>query len=243
MQMNSNRTAAQRLNHLWNVGAKQARYREDGKWYHPLTRFPAAFFDAKGYILFSTERAYRESPHLQFRKDVHIQPDGIASIPGYVDASRRLNDASDESPLSRQVESEITETLEAVLSRAQGFPLTAADRSAIENYAVRRAMAHFAEQEYTVTNVGSTRSYDVSCKKHGRELRVEVKGTMSLGERVILTLNEATLKGNRALFILHSVKMERGKPFGGIVRVISPWTIKQAHLKIISYIYSVPPEQ
>ena len=66
---------------------------------------------------------------------------------------------------------------EAELSRAQGqFAGDAADRMAIEQYAVKAAMAYFAEQGFIVEDVGSTRSYDVSCSKDGRETRVEVKG-------------------------------------------------------------------
>lgn len=78
-----NRDKAARLNEESGVRAAQARYREIGNWYHPLTRFPAALFDLRGYILFPTEEAYRTSPHLKIGKAIGI-PKGISAIPGYV---------------------------------------------------------------------------------------------------------------------------------------------------------------
>ncbi len=67
----------------WNIPAQQARYRENGTWYHTLEHFPAALCDANGYVLFKTERAYRDCGHLQIRKQV-TAPRGIVKIPGYV---------------------------------------------------------------------------------------------------------------------------------------------------------------
>ncbi|HRQ37075.1 MAG TPA: HNH endonuclease [Chloroflexota bacterium] len=71
------------LNDLWGVEAKHALYRADGKWYHQLTDFPGALFDANGYIVFETEKDYLESPYLQIKQDLHIA-DGISSMPNYV---------------------------------------------------------------------------------------------------------------------------------------------------------------
>jgi 5-methylcytosine-specific restriction protein A len=71
------------LNELWNVGAKHALYREDGKWYHNLIDFPGALFDINGYIVFKTEQDYLESPYLQIQQDLHVI-NGISSIQGYI---------------------------------------------------------------------------------------------------------------------------------------------------------------
>lgn len=76
------------LNDLWNVGAKHALYRKDGKWYHKLTEFPGALFDANGYIVFKSEKDYRENDHLQIKQDLHIA-NGISSIPGYIRISEK----------------------------------------------------------------------------------------------------------------------------------------------------------
>ncbi len=85
------RITGQHLNDEWGIGAAHTRYREDGEWYHQLERFPGAYCDANGYVVFETEAEYRSCPQLQIRKDVHV-PSGIKSIPGYVQVedSRRI---------------------------------------------------------------------------------------------------------------------------------------------------------
>jgi 5-methylcytosine-specific restriction protein A len=74
------------LNATYKLGAAQARYREDGMWYHPLTEFPGVLFDAQGYVLFETREEYESCHHIRKGPDPnHIHVDqGIASIPGYV---------------------------------------------------------------------------------------------------------------------------------------------------------------
>ncbi len=64
MTMQSDRTTGRELNKRWQVGAKHALYRADGKWYHVLTSFPAALFDASGYIMFEREEDYRNCSDL-----------------------------------------------------------------------------------------------------------------------------------------------------------------------------------
>lgn len=79
-----NRDKAVRLNDVWGVGAAQVRYSDDGHWYATLERFPAALFDAHGYVLFETEEEYRNSRHLHIGKQISIPKPGISDIPGYV---------------------------------------------------------------------------------------------------------------------------------------------------------------
>ncbi len=79
-----NRDKAIRLNEAWGVGAAQVRYSDDGHWYAALERFPAALFDAHGYLLFETEAEYRTSPHLSIGKQINIRRPGISAVPGYV---------------------------------------------------------------------------------------------------------------------------------------------------------------
>jgi hypothetical protein len=79
-----NRDKAVRLNESWAVGADQVRYSDDGHWYATLSRFPAALFDAHGYVLFETEQKYRGSPYLNIGKQISVPKPGISAIPGYV---------------------------------------------------------------------------------------------------------------------------------------------------------------
>ncbi len=71
------------LNNRWKVGVKHSLYRESGDWYHQLKRFPGAFFDKNGYVIFNTEEEYRSCPYLQIKRDVHV-PSGISDMPNYV---------------------------------------------------------------------------------------------------------------------------------------------------------------
>jgi hypothetical protein len=79
-----NRDKAPRLNEAWGVSAAQVRYSDDGHWYATLTRFPAALFDANGYVLFATEEEYRSSPHIRVGKQISVPKPGISAVPGYV---------------------------------------------------------------------------------------------------------------------------------------------------------------
>lgn len=78
-----NRITGRFLNDIWHVGARHALYREDGKWYHTLSEFPGALFDAHGYLLFQTESEYRSCTYLLIGEHLHI-PQGISAIPGYI---------------------------------------------------------------------------------------------------------------------------------------------------------------
>jgi hypothetical protein len=71
------------LNSKWNVKAKHALYHYTGKWYHVLHRFPGAYFDKNGYIVFKNEHEYRSSQYLNISREVNI-PSGISQIPEYV---------------------------------------------------------------------------------------------------------------------------------------------------------------
>jgi hypothetical protein len=70
------------LARLWKVDVVHALYHQDGKWYNHLRDFPGALFDPNGYVIFNTEREYKESPYLQHGMELHV-PEGIYSMPGY----------------------------------------------------------------------------------------------------------------------------------------------------------------
>jgi 5-methylcytosine-specific restriction protein A len=74
------------LNKKYGIGASQARYRENGVWYHPLKDFPGALFDGDGYVLFSSEAEYLGAATIKHGPDPnHIHAiDGIAKANGYV---------------------------------------------------------------------------------------------------------------------------------------------------------------
>jgi hypothetical protein len=72
-----------KLNEQLGVRAEHALYREDGRWYEHLVRFPGVLFDLHGYIVFNTKHSYESCP--QLRHGVQLNVDGgISSIRGYV---------------------------------------------------------------------------------------------------------------------------------------------------------------
>ena len=71
------------LNQKWEIGAKHALFHKDGFWYHKLKRFPGAYLDSAGYVLFNTEEEYKSSPHLSIGKTVYVKPGSIRFIPEY----------------------------------------------------------------------------------------------------------------------------------------------------------------
>jgi hypothetical protein len=86
-----------------------------------------------------------------------------------------------------------------------------------------------------------TQSYDLVCKRGKKEFHVEVKGTTTSGDAVVLTNGEVKhaqdIQNACVLFIVHSIKLRMKKASGGKSVVMSPWRLKQVHLTPISFIY------
>ncbi|MFD7403023.1 MrcB family domain-containing protein [Streptomyces sp. NPDC059866] len=127
----------------------------------------------------------------------------------------------------------------------QGFLLTAAERSAIEKRSVLLATEHFEAQGWSVKDVGATKSYDLLLSRGDERLHAEVKGTTSEGTQVILTRAEVErqreLAPHNALVVVHSIQLDRTMQppaaTGGTLHCISPWTIEEDSLTVISYIH------
>lgn len=91
MTKSKRRNTGKELNEKWGVHAKHPLYRANGTWYHRLTEFPGALFDADGYVLFETEEEYLNCPDLHLGKQTSCHK-GISSIPSYV----RVNDTNEQ---------------------------------------------------------------------------------------------------------------------------------------------------
>lgn len=132
--------------------------------------------------------------------------------------------------------------------RGQGFKVTPEVRDALEKHSMRRAATYFKKRGFEVENASKTESFDLLCRKKQKCLRVEVKGTQSVGYKVHLTPNEVlharAHRKEMALYVLHSVKVARhgkgAKASGGKERVICPWNVDKGHLKPVSYMYELP---
>lgn len=128
----------------------------------------------------------------------------------------------------------------------QGFKIDPKLRKEIEIYSVNKASSYFKRKGFTVKNVGNFKSFDLECIKDGNILHVEVKGTQTNGDSVILTSNEVKNAKNHitALYILHSIRVKKsGKKFvlsGGIEKIFNPWEISnRGKLTPLSYSYKL----
>src|ERR1035437_2571659 len=221
----------------WGLTVQQPLYRKTGDWYHQLIQFSGALLDADGYVIFENEEAFRACPQLRIGKDPKRHGGwvsaslGIKAIPGYVYASAREGET--DGPL---VESLVRPL---VPSSGQAWSGSAAGRKAIESYAMDLAVRHYASLWREVLDVSATQPFDLLCREGDRELRVEVKGTASLGLSVLLTRNEvrhAQANNDRvALFVVSNIIANTSGCTGGTINVLEPWDIRADELEPIAY--------
>jgi len=125
--------------------------------------------------------------------------------------------------------------------------LSAKENRAIELHAVQLAIQHFKESGWdSVEDVGDKKSYDIHCTKGDEILYVEVKGTTSFGNSVVITRNELLVHReqypNNALFVVSKIQLEKGedpKASGGEISVRQPWEILESDLNPVAYDYSL----
>ncbi len=134
------------------------------------------------------------------------------------------------------------------LRGGQGFGLSTPEKIAVELWAVRLATEHLKSLGYSeVRDVGKTHSYDLEVVTPEGIIAVEVKGTTSHGETVVLTANEVRVQREcfplNALIVVSEIALTRGDPpttAGGVLRYVSPWTIYEKDLSPTGFTYTVP---
>lgn len=132
-----------------------------------------------------------------------------------------------------------------VTTKGQGTRLNVQERQAVERHSVDMATKYFQDQGWTVKDVGAKESYDLLLSRGNERLHVEVKGTTSRGEQVILTRAEVErqrdLAPQNALVVVHSITLNRSaKPAtasGGTLCCTTPWRIEEEDLTVVSYVY------
>ena len=129
-------------------------------------------------------------------------------------------------------------------SKNQGIVIDSALRKSIEEYSMARAIAHFESAGYTVLDRSKNSSFDLECLRGSEQLYVEVKGTRTKGEGVILTANEVGFarknRANMVLFVVQSIEVHGKKLTKGFDRIIKPWDVDKGELASISFRYKVP---
>jgi hypothetical protein len=129
----------------------------------------------------------------------------------------------------------------------QGFQSEQAVKVAVEAHAMNAATTYFGAS-WEVIDVHGSESFDLKCVKGGEEKHVEVKGTTTMGQEVILTPNEvhhARTHTDTALFVLTQIDIERTqdggvRASGGIPIVLDPWIIAHGVLRPVGFRYELP---
>jgi hypothetical protein len=136
------------------------------------------------------------------------------------------------------------------VSRNQGYLQNQERKRTTELYAMRIAVSYYQTLGFTVTDISTNESVDLKCTR-GSEVRwVEVKGTSTLGEEVLLTANEVRRANSGQfitdLFIVHSIQFQgRTNEIGkdsGTIRILSDWNPKKGDLTATQYRYRVPSD-
>ena len=99
-----------------------------------------------------------------------------------------------------------------------------------------------------VEDVHGNRSYDLLCIAGDDEIRIEVEGTTTAGDQVILTANEvehACKFPHVCLFIVSGIEVTRHsdgqiETSGGSESVLDPWHVEQGLLTPLGFKYEVP---
>jgi hypothetical protein len=154
----------------------------------------------------------------------------------------------DEVPEVDTLEEAVDEAAGKSRRRGVGFRQNKEERDLIEKHAEDMAASFYASDGWQVKRKG--RPFDLELTRDGEVLTVEVKGTTSQGEAVILTANEvahhdAAFPAN-ALVIVRGIVLNRSTSpptvSGGELFEINPWSIELDDLKVISYKYAVPDD-
>ncbi len=137
------------------------------------------------------------------------------------------------------VESEIRRPGRA--GTGQGFGLSVPKRQVLERYAMQMARAYFSTRWQEVLDVSARCSFDLLCRSGAEELRVEVKGTTTSGDQIVLTrreVAEAETPGY-VLFVVSEVLIEEIageiRASGGTARMIDAWSRGHHTLEPIAF--------
>jgi len=138
-----------------------------------------------------------------------------------------------------------TDDIPSISTTIKGLGLSAAERKIIEMHAVTLAKEHFKMLGYSkIEDVGNYESFDLKVQKETETLYVEVKGTTTNGDSIVLTRNEVDLHlrvfPNNALFLVTQIQINQGDDLqasGGVIKVLSPWKIVEENLSVIAFNY------
>lgn len=149
---------------------------------------------------------------------------------------------------------EIEETIEIdsenalIIDENKGFLLNSKLKKIIEDYSMKKAILYLLQNGFhDIQDTSNYESYDLKCLKDNIEFYIEVKGTQTKGNKIILTYNEVELMKNKKinciLIIVNSILVEPCKNnynvSAGEIKMLNPFVLEECNLKAISYNYNV----
>lgn len=125
----------------------------------------------------------------------------------------------------------------------QGFHRSAVARRAVEAQAMQIARDLLVEQGWDVEDVSTRRCYDLHCTRGAATLFVEVKGTTSAGEEIMLTAGEVAfaIRHRQDMMLIVVVQIELGErdgdasASGGHAHFLPAWAPAPGDLDPVSY--------
>ena len=165
------------------------------------------------------------------------------------DISASSSPPGDPDPIILALEFEIKKFAGKENSQRAPKCINAEVRKAIEMYAMGVVEKHFLSTNWSVEDTHKNKPYDFIIRKGNKKLYVEVKGTTTLGKKVILTRNEVehhqSEYPNTCLAIVREIILDTTgvKPgcSGGELKTYIPWKPLETHLKPMVYEYNVWP--
>jgi hypothetical protein len=132
--------------------------------------------------------------------------------------------------------------------QGQRYVVSPEVRRAIEWRAMHAAWAFFEAKNYSLSDVSSTKPFDILAKRDGEELHIEVKGTTGSLGTVFLTRNEVRhAEANPAhavLFVLAEISVtvsdDSANASGGLECVYWPWVVGDGSLEPLQFQYTLP---
>jgi hypothetical protein len=110
-----------------------------------------------------------------------------------------------------------------------------------------RAIAHYS-REWEVKDMHADHPYDLECRRGLELLHVEVKGSTSRGEAVLVTPNEVSharaQHPNTELFIVSGIMVDRAataapEVSGGVERRVRGWGADESRLRPVGFEYRI----
>ncbi|MGW1036843.1 protein NO VEIN domain-containing protein [Streptomyces antibioticus] len=116
-------------------------------------------------------------------------------------------------------------------------------RQAVERYAMDLVLSHYRSHGYEVEDVGAHSPWDITARKNGTEIHVEVKGSTTTREAIDLTEGEVRHAEDVLTCLVVIDQIELGDDLhchGGRWRTWNDWAPARAELVATAYRYPLP---